>query len=780
MGEISSLQSADRRTKVVVATTVLLGFISFWRAAAIVLNDLASSAYYAGGIAEQAAGKSAPWFILGVMLFSYAVRAVYVESCAMFTRGGVYRVVKEAMGGTLAKFSVSALMFDYILTGPISGVTAGQYIVSLTADTLTYFGHPWRPVQGTVDHWSAVICVIVTVYFWWRNIQGIHESSDDALRVMKITTVMVIILLMWCSFTLFVQGPKQIPSAPTPRNLAFDAPAVGWLPHLLPAGTFKKLPGEPAVGISPAPREAPLFGLASTAWSLMGMLGLMIAFGHAVLAMSGEESLAQVNRELEHPKHKNLMRAGLVIFVYSLLFTSMVSIFAGLMIPDIERPQYFNNLISGLAMNLWGPLSLRLLFQGFVVVVGFLILSGAINTAIVGSNGVLNRLSEDGVLTDWFRVPQKRYGTTHRMINLIVILQLVTIIGSRGNVITLGNAYAFGVVWSFAFKALSVLVLRYKDKRPREWKVPGNITVAGLEIPLGLGAISLFLFLIAVINVFTKKDATIVGGAFTAVLFCIFTVSERITHRRRKHQESVDHFQLAYQESVSGTGSAVRPGSILVGVRPDDTLEHLQHVLTHTNTAERDIVAVTVRVAQRGEYLDDDSRLFGGAEQRLFSKVVALAERAGKTVSLLVTPAVDDKEGLLMTAQRLQSVVVVIGPSRSGTAGEQARLAGLAWEKLDEPRPRLYLEIFAPSGHLRIRLGPHAPELSPEDQETLHRLWLDLTARPDLRHLRHYQVLSVALERLAKDLGRVPENREILETFRCLDNENENADIEEG
>src|SRR5260221_8617183 len=116
---------SPRQARIVVATTVMLSFISFWRAAAIVLNDLGSSAFYAGGIAEQAAGKSAPWFILGVMLFSYAVRAVYVESCAMFTRGGVYRVVKEAMGGTLAKFSVSALMFDYILTGPISGVTAG-------------------------------------------------------------------------------------------------------------------------------------------------------------------------------------------------------------------------------------------------------------------------------------------------------------------------------------------------------------------------------------------------------------------------------------------------------------------------------------------------------------------------------------------------------------------------------------------------------------------------------------------------------------------------------
>ncbi len=117
--------------RVLVATTAMLTFISFWRAAAIVLNDLASSAYYAGGEAERYIGKTAPWFILAIMLFSYAVRAIYVESCSMFVRGGVYRVVKEALGGSLAKFSVSALMFDYILTGPISGVAAGQYLAGL-------------------------------------------------------------------------------------------------------------------------------------------------------------------------------------------------------------------------------------------------------------------------------------------------------------------------------------------------------------------------------------------------------------------------------------------------------------------------------------------------------------------------------------------------------------------------------------------------------------------------------------------------------------------------
>jgi amino acid transporter len=133
--ESSSLVTLPR---VMVATTAMLTFISFWRAAAVVLNDLASSAFYAGGIAEEAVGRCAPWFILGIMLFSYAVRAIYVESCSMFGRGGVYRVVKEAMGGTLAKIFVSALMFDYVLTGPISGVSAGQYLPGFLNETLQY------------------------------------------------------------------------------------------------------------------------------------------------------------------------------------------------------------------------------------------------------------------------------------------------------------------------------------------------------------------------------------------------------------------------------------------------------------------------------------------------------------------------------------------------------------------------------------------------------------------------------------------------------------------
>ena len=168
-------------TKVVVATTVALSFISFWRAAAIVLNDMGSTIYYIGGIAEQAIGKSAPWMVLAVMLFSFAVRSIYLESCSMFVRGGVYVVVRDAMGPFLARLSVSALIFDYILTGPISGVSAGQYLGRLINE-ISEMMHAGTVVEP--HEFATVFGIAATVYFWWSNIKGVHESSTKALRIM--------------------------------------------------------------------------------------------------------------------------------------------------------------------------------------------------------------------------------------------------------------------------------------------------------------------------------------------------------------------------------------------------------------------------------------------------------------------------------------------------------------------------------------------------------------------------------------------------------------------
>src|SRR6266446_853071 len=212
----ASASGSKNTTKVVVATTVALAFISFWQAAAIVLNDLASTMYYIGGITEQAIGKSAPWLVLGVMIFSYAVRSVYMESCGMFVRGGVYVVVRDSIGPTVAKLSVSSLVVDYILTGPISVVSAGQYLGRLLNELSETLKQNWRTDPNA---FSVFFSVAVTIYFWWSNIKGVPESSHKALRIMQITTVMVVILLVWCPLTLALRGNATLPPLPTPSNL---------------------------------------------------------------------------------------------------------------------------------------------------------------------------------------------------------------------------------------------------------------------------------------------------------------------------------------------------------------------------------------------------------------------------------------------------------------------------------------------------------------------------------------------------------------------------------
>ncbi len=780
--------AGNGRAQVIVATSVMLSFISFWRAAAIVLNDLGSSAYYVGGIAERAAGHAAPWFILGVMLFSYAVRAIYIESCAMFTRGGVYRVVKEAMGGTLAKLSVSALMFDYMLTGPISGVSAGQYVVGLLSQTTLYLGHPWTPSVSTINHLAAGIAVLITIYFWWRNTRGIHESSDDALRIMYVTTAMVVLLIGWCTFTILTRPNMQrLPPAPAAHNLVFNADAVGWMPKLIPRAFQEVKPEAPPATSSEQASTEPHFSLVANAGALIGLIGILMAFGHSFLAMSGEESLAQVNRELEFPKHKNLVRAGFIIFLYSLLFTSLVSFFAYAIIPDDLRPQYFDNLISGIALNLSGPMTLKLAFQAFIVIVGFLMLAGAINTAIVGANGVLNRVSEDGVMTDWFRAPHRKYGTTYRMINLIVILQLVAIIGSRGNTYTLGEAYAFGVIWSFAFKGLAVLVLRFKDKSEREWKVPFNLKLEGNELPIGLGVITALLFSVAGINLITKQVATVSGIVFTIVFFTIFFVSEKINERRHAEEihttSAMDQFRLDAEEALSNETVKVRPENAICLVRDYNTLDHLKKALEITHTGKRDLVVMTVHLMRGPDtgYQDiAEDRLFGRYEQYLFSKVVALAEKAGKTVHLLVAPSSDIFQAIALTAAQLDSADIIAGRSSVMSPEQQAKRLGEAWEGLpNKPQRQVRFKVIGPGDEIRdFYLGAHAPDLSQEEINLIHQLWLDATRESGLEDIRHREIVVVALARLAEEFAG-KDRQEVLARLRALRTTMESASSDE-
>jgi amino acid transporter/nucleotide-binding universal stress UspA family protein len=772
--------------QVLVVTSVMFTFISFWRTAAIVLCDLASTAYYIGGIVESQVGKAAPWFILAVMLFSYAVRSVYIESCAMFVRGGVYRVVKEAMGGTLAKLSVSALLFDYILTGPTSGVAAGQYIVGLLVDLMRLSQESFLARNQNLI--AAAIAVGITVYFWRVNIRGIHESSDQALKIMGATTVMGVIMIVWCLGTLALH-PEKATLPPVMPDLSKKVDPATGEPVLDPFGRQVDplgFLGRTKVGEALRPAS-----MAGHWFSLLGVVGLLVAFGHSILAMSGEETLAQVYREVESPKLKNFKRAAFVVFVYSLLLTSLISFLAVMLIPDGERvTKYSGNLIGGLAMNVAGPHEAKLALNALVVVVGFLILSGAVNTAIVGSNGVLNRVSEDGVLPDWFLRPHPKYGTTYRLINTVAGLQIFTIVASRGNVLTLGEAYAFGVVWSFVFKALSMLVLRFKEPGHREYEVPLNFRAGRYDVPMGIALIFLVLAGAALANLMTKEVATITGSTFTVLLFAIFTLSERAHHKRGKiaeHHEHLEQFNQQAAEHVSPQALDLeRPYRKLVAIRSPHNLWMLERCLAETDPESTEVVVMTCNVLPPGSA--DLQPAISDQDRQLLTAVVSLAEHAGKPVKPLIVPTNEPFFALAQTAKAVGAEELIMGASNRFDPSDQLDQVALYWLNICRARPEpLTIRVLGKDRDARLDIagGSRIPRPGDRAAETA-RILAELRAswRGVERLLLAYDgsplsadfldtvlsfldpAIAVTLIDVAEDQGEGPGNGDLLEEAR--------------
>jgi hypothetical protein len=735
-----------RPIQVLVVSSVMFTFISYWRTAAVVLCDLASTSYYIGGIVEGAIGKAAPWFILAVMLFSYAVRSIYIESCALFVRGGVYKVVKEAMGGFLAKLSVSALMFDYSLTGPISAVSAGQYILGLLLDTIR-IAYPNLPIDPgivvMIRNWGSVgIAVCITLYFFRQNVLGIHESSGKALKIMIATTIMAVVMLSWCGITLAVRGPVNSLSAfpdlspkveyqeVTAKDRITGEEKLMWkrdadTGRLISEQVRDKngvFVDQPKINEVTGRQEDPLGligpwfpGLAKRlrapdSWlSIIGVLGLLVAFGHSILAMSGEETLAQVYREVEAPKLPNFKKAAFIVFVYSMALTATICFLAVLLIPDEVRMKvYSDNLIGGLSMYLLGPSWARLLLNAFVVIVGSLILAGAVNTSIIGSNGVMKRVAEDGVVPDALLKPHRRYGTSYRLLMLIVGLQLLVILLSRGDMFVLGEAYAFGVVWSFVFNALAMVVLRFKDRTPREFKVPLNIRIKGVEIPIGLGLVFMILLATAVCNLFTKEVATIGGMAFTALFLTIFISSEAY-HKRKRGGVEYRHLEQFNQETTDHLSSQMleidKPYRKLVAIRSTQNLFMLEKTLAETDPETTDVVVMTAQVAGRGDTSERGPDL-DNYSRELMTAVVNRGEKAGKKVHPLILRTNNPLFAIIQAAKDIEAQELVLGGSNVYTADEQIEQLAFYWISVygGESRP-LTIRLLSPTRDLSFDLG---------------------------------------------------------------------------
>ena len=642
--------SSPRFKHVLVLSTAMLSFISFWKAASVVLCDMGSSAFYAGGIAMNAFGPAFPWYVLSVMIFSGLMLMVYVESCAMFVRGGVYKVVSEALGHSMSKVSVSALMFDYMVTGPVSSVAAGLYVSSLLYNIL-----PLMHINWHVPHrlFAVIFAVVVTAFFWRENIKGVEESTDKNFKIMSFVTLVGAVLMIWSLVTVYQRGFKL-----PPFDLKFTPASLGWMTN------FPYL-------------------------QTIGLVGIFMAFGHSILALSGLETLAQVYREIEDPKIKNLKKAAFTVFLFSLIFTGGLTFLASSIIPpDLIGGKYLDNLLSGLALELNGPYWARIILQCFVVVSGSLMLVGAVNTSMVGSNGVLNRVAEDGILHDWFRHLHKKYGTTYRMINMVAVIQIVVIIISGGDIYLLGEAYAFGVLWSLVFMTLSLIILRFRDDKPRDWMFPFNIKIGKVYFPAGMCAAFLILISASLVNLLTKRVATVSGILFTIVFFSVFQISEYMNRKKAQlYMPDDDSEEKLNMRKAADIGDILpeldKARKILVPIRNPNNLVHLKSVLETTDDETTDIIVLAAKIS-KGIQLEAETGDITAEDKDLFTSVVLLAEKYGKTVKPMLVFSNDPFYSIAQVAQAAGVDEVVMGVS--GTTGAEVQLERLAmaWGMLEK------------------------------------------------------------------------------------------------
>ncbi|HOL62498.1 MAG: amino acid permease [Elusimicrobiales bacterium] len=631
---------------VFILSTAVLSFISFWRAGAIVLCDFGSSAYYAGGIAAKAYGPAFPYFILAVMILAGLLLMAYIESSSLFTRGGVYVVVRETMGKPMAKLSVSALVFDYLLTAPISAVSAGLYLAYLLEIILPYFKINWHINPRFV---AVIFSLAVIFYFWKENIKGVKESSQNNIRIIWFVSFVGILLLILSFYTIQKKGfvwPEF--------KFSFSDESLGWAKYV----DFLKP---------------------------VGIIGIIMAMGHSILALSGLETLAQVYREIEDPKIKNLKKAVILIFIFGLIFTGVLTFLSSVIIPyDKIISDYSENLLSGLAMELSVPYYLKISMKTLVVVSALLMLVGAVNTAIVGANGILNRVAEDGILPDSVRKLHPKYGTTYKVITIVAILQSVIVVLSKGDVFLLGEAYAFGVLWSLSFNLLAIIFLRFKDyEHKREWKYPFNIKIRKYDVPIGLILVFLIIFSLSVINLFTKNIATILGISFSIILYLVFTYSEKKQSEDEdihKIEEDVDEekVNISTEKEISDMFKRfTKPEKILVPVRNPNNLSHLKSVLEKANDDQTDIVVLYVKVEKGYEYALNYDNLTN-EEKELFREIILIAEKYGKTVHPVIIFSNDPVYIILYSAiaGRFNKIVMGVSPS----VGAEAQLENIALE----------------------------------------------------------------------------------------------------
>jgi magnesium transporter len=693
--------------RVVLSSTALLPFISIGHAAALAIAQLGVAAFFIPGVLRTYAGDSAIWFVLAAAGFAAFARAVDIESWALLIPGGLVGRVASAFGPRATGFAKAVALAERVILGALTSVVIGHYAASVSATAIA----GWR-FTGYVrpEDIATIVAVAVLGILWLSTRLGRQVRRGPVSRGVWIGVGILLLTIIWSALSLIrVHQPL--------------AGVTAW-------------PSLPAIsGVAP----------------LDALFGILAGFALSLPVVGGGEVLARAAQELRPPRVQALRRTALLTVLYAGLVTTVGTLLVILLIPAAEQPLWSNAPLVGLAQHLAAPAGLRVLLAIAVAAAAALLLGPAAHAAVSEAEQMLHRFSSDGTLPSGLASLHTRFGTPAHAIDVTFIATTFVVIASSGRIEWLSRAYGVAIAFMLLVTLATLLRIRRTRPGPTPFKAGGNITSGGRERPAGM--------LIAAAILVAGVAALVLSGdvptvATIAVLAALASWLGATAGHAAPVQSTRDEstFDLLLSAELSPDHIEARPGNVLVPVRNPHLLAHVAAALQ--TAGDRDVVVMTARLLGVDANEETASQATPTAyERRLLSDVVAVAERAGRPVRLLIVPTRHVADAIVATAIRLRSSDVFVGESSTLSAADQARLLGEAWERTEKPAALdVRLVIHHRSGRAdTYHLGAHPPSLTSSDLDLIHRLWLDAVGSIG-PHVHHDDVVRAALKQMEEQL----------------------------
>jgi magnesium transporter len=698
---------APRPLRVVLSTPALLSFVSTWKAGTLAVAQLGVAAFFLPGVLTALIGGS-PWLLLGVACLSGLVRAIDIESWALLLPGGVTSRLQHAFGGRAACAVTVAVFLERLVLAALSALVIGHYV----AGVLVPVTERVRSLAGLSDL-ATLAAVIVVGIVWLRARSGRDAVGTRAGRRIWTAFALLILVVCWAGLSL--------------RR------------HALPLAALR-VPAAPAW----------------TPWApLNAVLFVLLGIGYALPAIGGGDALSRAAHDFAPPRLQALRRIALAATLFVFFVIAGGTVLFALLVPQEDWGRWAELPLVGIAEHVAGPWWTRTALGLAMAAASVLMLSPAIAVALGDAESALRRLSAQTARFTGLARLHHRFGTPARTIDITVIATIAAMLAAGGRSVTLAHAYAVAIATLLALKAAALIRLR-RTIPQTPYRLPFNLRLGGFDLPLGL--------ILVLVTVTTASGVMLLAGDPPAIAYLatlvVLTLSFGPAQLVQTDEEEAEPLPPV---DISAGGILRRAGCVLVPVRNPHALEHVAAALR--GAGGRDVVVMTVRLGEADRSGSAPAPLTP-YEQQLFHEVVAIAERLGHSVHLLIVPARAVAEAIVATVLQLQASDVYVGESSTLSSEGQARLLGDAWDAAEKTDPHeVRLVVVHRTGRTdTYHVGAHPPALSPTDLELIHRLWLDAvkTVGP---HVHHHDVVRAALIQMEEQLSG-PQREEALATLR--------------